>query len=183
MIKKRPRASRSRRIRNIRARRQSVPVWERTPQQLTPKLRRIREKSLEALSLVRRDKLTLQEASHRVGLDPQTIINSTNAFRKVHGRLKAKAFDKITRIMKIYEKGKLSHVEVANSNVASDIGLYWNAIAELTETGRSRALRSLHRRRFRDSTGCYHTLEKDPKIILELEARKPKRETFEIYKR
>jgi len=84
--------------------------------------------------------------------------------------------------MKIYEKGKLIHVEIANSDVASDIGRYWNAIGKLTETGKSKALRSLHRQRFKDINGRIHTLEKDPRIILELENRKPMRESFTIYK-
>jgi hypothetical protein len=85
--------------------------------------------------------------------------------------------------MKIYEEGRLEHVEVANSDIASDIGLYWNAIADLTETGKSTTLRRLSRQRFRDLKGQWHRLEKDPKVILKLEARKPKPEQFEIYKR
>jgi len=83
--------------------------------------------------------------------------------------------------MKIYEHGKLRHVEIADSKVRSDIGRYWNAIGKLTETGESKSLRTLHRHRFKDSHGHIHTLEKDPKTILELEARKPKPESFTIY--
>jgi hypothetical protein len=83
--------------------------------------------------------------------------------------------------MNFYEKGKLRHAEIANSDVASDIGRYWNAIGELTTTGKSKPLRSMKRLRFRDLKGHFHTLEKDPKIILELEVRRPKRELQEIY--
>jgi hypothetical protein len=85
--------------------------------------------------------------------------------------------------MKIYERGRLTHLEIANSEVASAIGRYWDAIADLTETGKTTSLRKLRRQRFRDIKGRIHRLEMNPKVILELETRKPKPEMFEIYKR
>ena len=85
--------------------------------------------------------------------------------------------------MKIYENRKLVHVEVASSEIASEIGRYWSAIGKLTESGKSTALRRLRRRKIKDLQGHYHTFERDPKVILQLEQRKPKPEQFEIYKR
>ncbi len=159
-------------------------LWDRSDSQLTPAKRLEKAKSLRAISLVRRHKASsLVEAYKQQGLDPSRVLQMTNAVKMSHGKLLPKTHDEIPRSMKIYEKGRLVHVEVANSEVASDIGYYWNAIGQLTETGKSIALRTLRRRRFKDPKGDYHTLEKDPKIILELEARKPKPEMFEIYKR
>jgi hypothetical protein len=125
----------------------------------------------------------LEEAFIRRGINPKQVLARTDAIKKVRGKLQPKVHDKIPRSLRFYEKGRLCHAEVANSKVASDIGRYWNAIGELTLTGRSKALRRLRRQRFKDIDGHFHTLEKNPKVILELEARKPKPEIFEIYKR
>ncbi len=97
------------------------------------------------------------------------VLRNTNAVKMHHGKLVPKTHDKIPRIMKAYEKGRLVHVEVASSEAASDIGRYWNAVAALTETGKSTALRRFPRMRFKDITGRFHTLERNPKVILELE--------------
>jgi len=144
--------------------------------------RRLREKSLEALSLVRREKLSLREAAKRVGLEPQTVIQNTNAFRKVHGRWRAKSFDRIPRTMIIYEKGRKIIVEIADSRTASLIGEYHNRVKQFLETGKSSFLRELPRKRFRDIKGKTHTLETNPKAIYRIKAREPTPEYFEIYK-
>ncbi len=117
------------------------------------------------------------------GLDPRQVPTKTDAVKVVRGRLLPKVRDRIPRSLRFYEKGKLRHAEVANSLAASDIGRYWNAIRELTETGKSSALRRLRRQRFKDIDGRFHTLEKNPSGILRLEERRPKPEFFQIYKR
>ncbi len=117
------------------------------------------------------------------GINLKQVPRKTKAVKKHHGKLVPKVRDRISRQLRFYEKGKLRHADVANSDVASDIGKYWNAIGKLTETDKSTPLRSLARQRFKDAKGEYHTLEKDPNVILELEARRPKPEFFEIYKR
>lgn len=61
------------------------------------------------------------------------------------------------------------------------LAVYWSAIGKLTETGKSTALRKLRRQRFKAIDGKYHTLEKNPKTILELEKRRAKPEFFTIY--
>jgi hypothetical protein len=131
----------------------------------------------------RRAKVSLDEVLRQQGIDPNQILAKTSAVKRVKGRLVPKVRDKIPRSMRFYERGKLRHAEIAGSEVASDIGHYWNAIGRLTETGKSRPLRTLRRERFKDLKGHFHTLEKNPKIILDLEARRPKRELHEIYNR
>jgi hypothetical protein len=156
-------------------------LWDRRDGALTPRQRADKSKFLNALSPARRGIEILENALKQRGLDPKQVVKKTNAIKIRNGKLVAKVRDRIPRSMKIYEHGKLRHVEFANSKIASDIGHYWNAIGTLTETGKSRALRSLKRRRFKDINGHWHTLEKDPKVVLELEARAPKHEGFEIY--
>jgi hypothetical protein len=136
-----------------------------------------------ALSLARRGKQGLEEALIHFGIDAREVTAKTNAVKRVKGRLVPKFRDRIPRSMRFYEKGKIRHAEIASSAVASDIGRYWSAVGKLTETGKSRPLRTLRRQRFKDLQGRFHTLEKNPKIILDLEARRPRRELQEIYYR
>ncbi len=158
-------------------------MWDRPDRQLTPKQRTDKAKFLHAESLARRRKVGLEEVLRREGLNLSQTLRNTDAIKRRHGELVPKVRDRIPRSLKVYEKGKLVHVEVANSEASSDIGRYWDAIADLTEKGKSSALRRLRRQRFKDIDGRFHTLEKDPRTILDLELRKPKPETFEIYRR
>jgi hypothetical protein len=159
------------------------PLWDRRDSKLAPSQRAQKAEFLSALSLARAEKRDLQDYLKRKRLSTSDVLKKTSAVKMRHGRLVPKAHDCIPRSMKIYENRKLVLVEVANSNIASDIGRYWNAVGKLTEKGKSRDLRKLRRRKFRDIQSHYHTFERDPKVILQLEARKPKPEQFEIYKR
>jgi hypothetical protein len=158
-------------------------LWDRRDRALIPRQRVEKAKFLHALSLARQRKTSLEKALKDLGLDPRQVVRKTHAVKRLGGELVPKVRDHVPRSLKIYEKGKLVHVEVVNSEVASDIGRYWSAIAKLTETGKSTALRRLRRQRFKATDGTIHTLEKNPKIILELEARRPEPERFEIYRR
>ncbi len=157
-------------------------IWDRRDRELSPNQQAHKVALLGALSSTRQGKMRFEEALKHNGLHPRQVAKKTDAVKIRNGKLVAKVRDRIPRSLKIYEKGKLVHVEVANSEVASDIGKYWSAIGKLSETGKSKALRSLHRQRFMDIHGRIHTLEKDAKIILELESRIPKRESFTIYR-
>jgi hypothetical protein len=158
-------------------------IWKLTNETLTPKQRLARKKSLEALSLVRREKRSLPTAAKQIGLTQETIIRNTNAFRKVRGRWKAKSIDHIPRVMTIYEKGRKRIVEVANSRTASLIGEYHNRVKHFLDTSKSSFLRELPKKRFKDKAGRIHVLETDPRAILTIKAREPKPEFFEIYHR
>jgi hypothetical protein len=157
------------------------PPWNRRDRELTPGERARKAKFLRALSSARRGKEILEEGLRRRGIDLALVLAKTDAVKRVKGRLVPKVRDRIPRSLTFYEKGKLQHAEIANSEVASDIGGYWSAVGKLTETGSSRALRSIRRQRFKDLQGRFHTLEKDAKVILDLEARRPKRELADIY--
>ncbi len=163
-------------------RRKRIPLPKRTSKQLTPRQRRIRRKSLEALSQVRRERLSLTEASHRQGIDPKTVRKNTGAFYKRQDRWRARVFDRIPRVMWIYEKGQKVPVEIANSRTASLIGQYHNLIKPFLDTGKSSVLWNLPRKRFRDIHGRMHELETRPKALLRIKSREARPEFFDIYK-
>ena len=191
-IRRRERRNRSRTKRKTRRKfgkrqrrarpRPKVPIWRRSSRRLTPRQRMLLEKSLRALSLVRREKLSLAEASKRVGLQPEIVISNTNAFCKKRGGWVAKKFDRIPRTMIIYEEGRKIPIEFVNSRTASLIGLYHNLVKEFLGTGKSSILLKLPRRRFKDIKGRIHILETDPRAILAIRAREPKPESFLIYR-
>ena len=172
-----------RRIRKTpsKGRKRVIPIWKKRCKKLTPQQKEIRYKSLEALSLVRREKLSLRKAAKEVRLDPRTVKENTNAFHKVHGRWKAKLRDRIPREILIYEKGHKIMVEIADSRIASLIGKYHNLIKEFLVTGNSSLLLKLPKKQFRDIHGKLHTLETDPKTIFRIKEREPKPEYFQIY--
>ena len=156
-------------------------IWTLSNGKLTVRQRLAREKSLEVLSLVRREKLSLRVAAQRVDLSPEAIRQSTNAFRKIHGRWRAKKVDHIPRIMIINEKGRKRIVEVADSRVASLIGEYHNRVKQYLDTGKSSFLRELSKKRFKDKHGRIHVLETNPKTVLEIKTKEPKPEFYLIY--
>lgn len=163
-------------------RRYARPIWKRSTTELAPRQRRVRAKSLEALSLVRREKLTLRQASERVGLEPKAVLRNTNAFRRVRARWKAKTFDHMSRNLMIYERGRKVIVEVTDSRIASLIGEYHNRVKQFLDTGRRSFLKELPRRRFKDSKGRTHILETNPKAVFAIKQREPTPEFFEIYR-
>ena len=178
MLPKRPTCKQARRHR--RARR--VPLWKRTYKQLSPVEQSIRGKALDALSLVRREKLSLRRASKQVGLESQTVREHTNAFRRVHGRWKAEACDRIPRVMRIYEKGRSVLVEFADSRIASLIGAYHNQVKKFLNTGRSSFLKEFQNTKFKDIKGKTHTLETRPKVVFRIKQREAHPESYQIYK-
>lgn len=176
-------AKRRKRMRKFHAKtRKPRPVWTLLNKALTPRQRLARKKSLEAVSLVRREKLGLREAAKQVGLTSETIIKNTNAFRKVRGRWTANSVDHIPRVMVIYEKGRKKTIEVTDSRIASLIGEYHNRVKQFLETGKSSFLRELSKKQVKEH-GRIHILETRPKTVLEIKAREPKPEFFEIYHR
>jgi len=117
-----------------------------------------------------------------VGLSPEQVRQNTNAFVKVRGRWRAKAYDKIPRPMVIYEKSRKTVAEVADSRTASLIGKYHSIIKQFLRTGKSSVLKRLPRTRFKDIKGRVHSLETRPRSILNIKAKEAEPEFFEIYR-
>jgi len=85
--------------------------------------------------------------------------------------------------MIIYERGRKIIVEVPSSKTASLIGEYHNQVKRFLETGKRSFLREIPKKQFKDMKRRTHTLETGSKAILEIKAREPTPEFFEIYRR
>lgn len=157
-------------------------ISKRKWNELTPKEKSIRERSLTVLSQMRRGKKSLTRASKELGISPKTVIKHTNAVKKSDGKWKAKRYDRIPRIMSINENGKEAWIEIDDSRHASTIGKYHNVVKNFLETDDKTELKCFEGKRVKDSDGNWHTLETDAYNIHEIKERKEEEEFFEIYK-
>ncbi|MEM3502849.1 MAG: hypothetical protein QXJ62_05015 [Nitrososphaeria archaeon] len=124
---------------------------------------------------------SLTRASRELQTKPETVIRNTNAFKKVNGKWTAKKYDKISRVMSIYENGKQEWIEIRDSRTASRIGKYSNAVKEFLSTGNVEALKQF-RKSFKDANGKLHHLETDPNKLYEIAEAQEEPEFYEIYK-
>ena len=90
-----------------------------------------RERALAALSVMRRDKLSLTAAAKAVKTDPETIqryVGSALVRKGSRGRYRARAYDRIPRTLNHYTPGRSVAVTVNSSRTASLIAEYSNAV-------------------------------------------------------
>ena len=166
-----------------RALRQAVPVplHKRLWSLLTPKEKVTRERSLEVLSLARRNGTRLSQLAEEHKISINTVLRNTNAFKRINGRWIPKKSDRISRVLLINENGKEIFVEVNDSRQASLIGKCHSAVRKYLENGNREALTEFKGKMIRDSSGKWHTLETNPSAIREINARREEPEFYDIY--
>lgn len=157
-----------------------IPVYKRGWSSINNKELIIRQKSLEVLSKVRHGE-SLTRASKELKISPKAVIKNTNAFRKIRGKWIPKKFDKISRLMSIYENGKQEWIEINDSRTASKIGKYNNAVKEFLITGNEDVFKDFTKT-IRDSQGNIHYFETNPKNLLLISETIEEPEFYEIYK-
>lgn len=104
---------------------------------------------------MRKDRISLQQASREFGLTPRTVIRwGGSALRKrANGQYAARASDRLLRVLMIPTHEGLREIAVPDSRQASSIGEYWDAVQNYLETGDSSALRKYRRKRIKDASG------------------------------
>jgi hypothetical protein len=148
---------------------------------LTPKQKALREKSLHVLVQSRKTGKSPSRIAKQVGISFSTVQANTNAFKKVNGRWVAKRFDKIQRPMLTSEKGKLRSITVSDSRHARTLGKYHNAVKQYLKTGDSKQLKKFSKKQIRDSSGKLHSFETDPKLVLEINEKIEEIAFFQVY--
>jgi len=132
---------------------------------LRPSEQLARHHALEALGLMRRERLTLSRAADRVGTTPAAVVRHAGAAltRTPGGWYRPTPTDRLYRpLVALTVDGELE-VDASDSRVASVIGAHWSAIRRYLETGDESPLRPFRRRRISG-----HRLETDPERITEL---------------
>ena len=159
-----------------------IPIYKRPWSSLNRGELSTRERSLEVLSKVRRNDLSLTKASRELHTSPKTVVKNTNAFKKLKGKWIAKSQDRISRIISIYENGKQEWIEVRDSRTASNIGKYNNAVKQFLATGNAEILEEFNKP-IKDAKGNLHYLETDPNKLTEIMEAQKEPEFYEIYKK
>jgi hypothetical protein len=146
---------------------QRAPRWVRNRAELEalhPQEREARRAALDAIVLMRREGLSLEEAARRAGTTPAAVLrHARSALKLERGRYRALPGDRLLRVMKVVgPNGVEREVEVRGSRAASRVGEHWDAIGVYLDTGNDSALRALEGKRV---AGIW--LETDPDAIEE----------------
>jgi hypothetical protein len=116
-----------------------------------------------AVSKMRADDISLQQASREFGLSPGTVIRwGGSALRKRRdGRYAARPTDNLLRVLVILTSGGLREFAVRDSRQASLLAEYWAAVQRYLETGDASALRKIRRKTITTADGKKVRLIKD----------------------
>ncbi len=160
-----------------------TPLYKRPWRKLTPRQKVLRTKSLSVVHTLRNSKSngSLHTVSAQNDIAISTVVNHTNGFKKVNGRLVVKRWDIVPRVMLINENGEEKSIEVKNSRTAGVIGKYHNAVKHFLNTGDKTKLDKFKNRKIKDSLGKFHKLETDPTEIIRINERIEEPEFFEVY--
>lgn len=157
-----------------------LPVYKRSFFSLSKREQNTRIKALEVLNKVRKG-CSLKEASKELHISYKTVIRHTNAFYKKNGKWIPNSYDRISRVMSIYENGKQVWIEINSSRTASKIGKYNSSVNQFLRTGNIDVLKPF-KKPFKDANGQLHYFETDPDKLYDIESQKEEPEFFEIYK-
>lgn len=156
-------------------------LYQKSWDDLTPKQKALREKSLAVLVEAKRTRKSASKIARDHDISFGTVQTHTNAFKKVGSKWIPKKFDKIPRSMLISENGKLQSIIVSDSRHARTIGRYHNAVKQYLNTGNIKPLRKFSKKQIRDHTGKLHSFETDPKLVLEITEKIEEIEFFRVY--
>ena len=158
-----------------------IPIHKKSWARLTARQKLFRERSLEILGIAKKSKQSLSEISKKNHVSVKTVINNTNAFKKVNNKWFPKKFDRISRVIKINENGTEKSIEVNDSRIASSIGSYHNAVKQFLNNGNLKQLKKFAKIKIKDSNGKIHRFETNPKKIIHINERIEEPEFYEIY--
>lgn len=107
------------------------------------------------ISKMRAEGVSLRQASREFEIDPRTVVRlGRPALRKrANGQYKAKASDRLLRVLVVPTREGLREIAVRDSRQASQVAEYWNAVHRYLETGDDSALRKFRRKRITDAKG------------------------------
>jgi lambda repressor-like predicted transcriptional regulator len=148
---------------------------------LSPRKLELRDKGLKVISKMRREGVSLAQASREYGTSPEAVIRNTNALKKMEGRWTPKSSDRISRVMKVCENGKEHSIEIKDSRYASTIGKYHSAIGQFLHAGDETVLKQFVGKRIKDANGNWHVLETDPNKLNEIREVREDEEFYIIY--
>jgi hypothetical protein len=158
------------------------PLARRSWDLLSTPLKEKRERALAVLRKMRQGSM-LTAAAKEIGIDPRTVTRHLGgALVKRTGKYRARPADKISRSMVIYSQGRQLAIAFADSQTASTIGQYLNAVRQYLNTGDKSALKPFENVAVIDSDGVGYTLETSIRSIKAIELAKEDAEFYSIYR-
>jgi hypothetical protein len=124
----------------------------------------------QAITKIRNDRVSVREASREFDLDPKIVIRlGRSALRKrKNGQYIAKPTDKLLRILAVPTLKGTREVALRNSQQASLLGEYWNAVQRYLQTGVTTELEKFKRKRIISADGKRIRLITDPEQLSQL---------------
>lgn len=125
-----------------------------------------RRRSLDAISRMRRDNLSLTAAARRAGTTLETVVrHAGRALERKGARWTVKPYDRYTRQMEFLdERGRKVSREVRDSRSASRIADYWKAVDRFLKTGDESLLKGFRGMSF-TSRGTSYPFLTDPDVL------------------
>lgn len=160
----------------------NVPLSKRNYDALTPKQQSEREKALEVKRGILRGS-DLVAAALAAKIAPNLVISHLgNAISvSARGKVRATKKDSISRGLIIYTNGHIEEIVVDDSEQASIIGEYMNAVQDYLNTGDEDVLLASEGSVVRDENGLEYELETDPDLLQEIDESTEDRELRKIY--
>lgn len=139
---------------------------------LTPRQQQAQQRATRAISLHRRTGISLSQAAEREGTSLHAIrqYGGDVVARAPSGRYTTRPRDRLYRVMSVTTTHGVQVIAVTDSNTASRIGEYANAVRQYLRTGETRRLRTFRGKSFRAGKQVYF-FETDPRVLDELAAR------------
>jgi hypothetical protein len=131
----------------------------RTEAQYSAKPEKFKEtwdRVLSAISKMRRDKVSLTQASRDAGTSPRTVTKwGKSALRKrKSGKYAAKAKDNLLRLVMIPTPDGTREIAVRGSEQVSLLAEYWNALHRYLQTGDASQLSKFLGKHIKDANGA-----------------------------
>lgn len=110
---------------------------------------------LAAISKMRRDKVSLTQASREIGISPRTVTKwGKSALRKrPNGKYAVKASDSLLRIVLIPTPDGTREIAVRRSKQVTMLAEYWNALHRYLQTGDTEKLKQFEGKNITDANG------------------------------
>jgi hypothetical protein len=125
------------------------------------------DRVLSAISKMRRDKVSLTQASRDTGTSPRTVTKwGKSALRKrENGKYAAKPSDKLLRIVMIPTPEGMREIAVRESKQVSLLAEYWNALHRYLQTGDAAQLKTFQGKQIKDANGVDVPLPTDLPVL------------------
>jgi hypothetical protein len=121
----------------------------------------------QVVSKMRAHRWSLAVASQELGIDPRVVVQlAGSALRKnARGHYVARPSDRLLRVLRLPIPEGLREVAISDSEQATQVGDYWNAVHRQLETGDDGPLREFHNQYITAQDGERVPLLTDPDQI------------------